>query len=117
MAELETINIIVMNTYDYRDYAREMNEMETFPKIGNNEFKVFQKINEEKLVVLFTGYCNRNEIILLDRYQFEILLGFDDKEHLMWNLLCLRPSCNRKIILLTGDESGDETAEKEQSTR
>ena len=96
-------DLIILDRTSYIQFVQEMKTWDE--KDVQNE--VIQRILNRTLRVDFSSYANKDEILLLNRNEFQILLGYDmEHNQLLWNLVMFDGSKNRKIIMTKGAENG-----------
>ena len=96
-------NLIMMDRYSYIQFAQEMSQWDTQDQ-GN---EIVRQIINRVIRVDFSPYANKDEILLLNRNEFQLLVGYEeDTNELLWNLAMFDGSKNRKIIFLKGAENG-----------
>ena len=94
-----SINLIVMHTSLHIEFYQELKEWEAQVASGRLGYNsLIHKILKKEIIVEFSSYCNKGEVLVLDTSQFEILIGMTDRK-LVWNLACLSPRSNRKFIM------------------
>ena len=96
-------NLIMMDRYSYIQFAQEMSQWDT----QDQENEIVRQIINRVIRVDFSPYANKDEILLLNRNEFQLLVGYEeDTNELLWNLAMFDGSKNRKIIFLKGAENG-----------
>ncbi len=94
-------NLLVMHPSLLAEFSRELAEWGYRIRSGELGVPSFiRKVINKEVLVEMSPYCNKDEVLVLDTFQFEILIGMT-KRILKWNLVCFRPGNNKKIIYQT----------------
>ncbi len=102
---IQNINLILMDMDMYVKFLLEFTgwEQKVFNE-GRSYNSIIHKIIDKDIKVDKSEYANPNEIILLDRESFEILIAAKDNQ-VVWNLISTYPKNNKKIVFKSNTEN------------
>lgn len=91
-------DLIILDRYSYMGFLTEVERWLNNPVDDNY---IIDKIVDRTIRVDFSPYANKDEILLLNRNEFQILLGADrERQCFVWNLVMLDGTKNQKIVLV-----------------